>query len=66
MARGKSLKDEEGSNKGTSLHVIVEKLSRHIDTVRRFLSDASTKKKRSDCGSSKTVTATYLWNIRRM
>lgn len=42
---------------GTSLHVIAEKLSRHAETVRRFLRDLSTMKKRSDCGTSKTVRA---------
>uniref|UniRef100_A0A0L8H392 Tc3 transposase DNA binding domain-containing protein n=1 Tax=Octopus bimaculoides TaxID=37653 RepID=A0A0L8H392_OCTBM len=69
MGRGKGLNKEEKSiimkesTKGTSLHVIAEKLGRHVDTVRRFLKDPSPRKKRSDCGTSKTVTARDLRNI---
>uniref|UniRef100_A0A0L8FUY2 Transposase Tc1-like domain-containing protein n=1 Tax=Octopus bimaculoides TaxID=37653 RepID=A0A0L8FUY2_OCTBM len=53
------------SAKGTSLHVIAEKLGRHVDMVRQLLKDSSPKKKWSNCGTSKTVTARDLRHIGR-
>lgn len=52
--------------KGTLLYSIAEKLVRRLDTVRRFLGDPSSRKKRSNCGTSKSLTTTNLRNVSRL
>lgn len=54
-----------GRAKGISFHVIVEKLYRHVDTLKRFMKDRPPRKKRSDCETSHTVTAMNMTNISR-
>lgn len=44
------------------LHVFAKKLGRYVNTNRRFLRDPSPMKKRFNCGTFKTVTATDLRN----
>ena len=69
MGRAKVLTDVEKqiiikeTAKGTSTAVIARKLGRHIDTVRRFLKDPSPRKKRSDAGHSRTVSARDMRNV---
>lgn len=69
MGREKDLNDEEKTviiketAKGTTFFTIAERLGRHVDTVKRSLKDPSARKKRSNCGTSMTVTDRNLRNI---
>lgn len=71
MGRGKALNDDEKaviikeSAKGTSPNDIATKIGRHVDTVKRFQKNPAPRKKRSDAGTSKTVTDRDLRNIGR-
>lgn len=71
MGRGKALTDDEKAiiiketAKGTSPDAIAEQIGRHVDSVKRFLKDPSPRKKRSDAGVSKTVSARDLRKIGR-
>lgn len=71
MGRKKDLSDEEKSliiqktAKGVPIEVIAKDLSRHKRTIQRFLADPSSRKKRSDAGSSKLKTVRNLRRIRR-
>ena len=71
MGRRKALTDDEKaviikeSAKGTSPDAIAEKIGRHVDTVKRYQKDPTPRKKRSDAGIFKAVTARDLRNIGR-
>lgn len=64
MGHEKDLNDEvHPVREGTPLYIFAEKLVRYVDTVRRFLKKPSPRKKGSDCGTYKNVTATDLRTI---